>query len=1258
MKQVQLFFLFTLICLMATSCANYRLNYSKAHKQWEENKPQSTDIEHTMYLIGDAGNSKKGDIAPALKLLKNKLDKASKNSSVIFLGDNIYPGGLPPKSDDTDRKEGEAKLDAQLYALQDFDGKPIFIPGNHDWRFEGLKGVKRQEKYIEKALNKGIEDEDDWENYFLPDNGCSGPEIIELSDNVVVIIVDSQWYINDWDTEPKINDECEAKSRKVFKFIMEEALRKYRRKNVVVAMHHPLYSNGPHGGYFTIKQHIFPLTDLNENSYVPLPILGSMAAFLRATVGTKSDIAHHKYTAFREDILFGAKKNGRFILASGHEHNLQYIERDNQYQIVSGNGSKKSPARIGKGTDFAYGGSNGFSQLDFYKDGSVWVKFWVVDENNPEGKEIFRKKIKDKIEKEEGAAEVEYPEFEEHKDSISTHLFSYEVKEKGGFHKLTLGSHYRDLYRQEYKMEVLDLTKFRGGLTPIKRGGGNQTNSLRLIDPNGKQFVMRSMQKDASRFLPYPFNKLSFAEPIVKDNFMSTHPFAAFAVPFLAEASGIYHTNPKLYYIPKQPALGIYNDEFGNGAYLLEERPAKNWKELDSFGNSKKIVSTGDVVEKLLKNHKHKVDQNFVVRSRLFDLVIYDFDRHSDQWRWASFKDKEKNITTYRPIPRDRDQPFAKYDGLVTRGITQMVPFLKQLYVFQEETKNIKWLTYGARTFDRTFMNGLSWQEWEAEVKYIQENLTDEVIDQAFQTWPTYAYETTGKNIAEITKKRRDGLMGLARRHYEVVAKNVDIFGTEKKELFKVERLNNDETRVRVYQLKDKGRDSTLVFDRVFYTKETKEIRLFGENDKDRFHFTGKVKKGILIRAVGGLGEDHFLDESHVSQGAKKTQVYDTPKGNILYLGKEGKDMTSNDREKNIFNKSDFHYEYDYLVPLPLIGFNPDDGFGLGADLLFTKYKFKKDPFGSTHRIQLAYTFATQGYNIGYEGNYTEALGKSDLFLEGIFRAPTFVENFFGLGNNTELIDGANDNFDYNRVRNSLFRVKAALKQPIGGGGGFFSVGPVLERIEIENTAGRIVADSLGDVPNIFDPKYYGGVELGLNFMNVNNAANPTRGIIFSTDLGLKFNLDDDNKSFLPFKSELTIYESLNDKETIVFASRIGTGIVIGDYEFFQAPVIGGNSNLRGYRSERFSGDRTFYHNNDLRIRLFNSDNSVLPFSFGISGGFDYGRVWLEGESSDKWHYGYGGGIWIAPIDFIIISAQVFKSVEDQRLVVQVGHAF
>ena len=130
----------------------------------------------------------------------------------------------------------------QLDVVKKIKGKPLFLPGNQDWGY-GLKGLARQEKFIEKHLNKDIKDEEDWENYFYPDGGCPGPEIIEVNDQLVVIVVDSQWWVADWDDEPKIHDGCEVKNKFMMKFLFENAVRKYRNKNVVIAMHHPLVSN-------------------------------------------------------------------------------------------------------------------------------------------------------------------------------------------------------------------------------------------------------------------------------------------------------------------------------------------------------------------------------------------------------------------------------------------------------------------------------------------------------------------------------------------------------------------------------------------------------------------------------------------------------------------------------------------------------------------------------------------------------------------------------------------------------------------------------------------------------------------------------------------------------------------------------------------------------------------------------------------------------------------------------------------------------
>ena len=153
------------------------------------------------------------------------------------------------------------------------------------------------------------------------------------------------------------------------------------------------------------------------------------------------------------------------------------------------------------------------------------------------------------------------------------------------------------------------------------------------------------------------------------------------------------------------------------------------------FGNSKKIISTYDVLENLTKNHHHKIDQAATIRTRLFDILIGDWDRHDDQWRWASFK--EKNKTIYRPIPRDRDQVYSKYDGALFSVLRYTIPFLKQLRKYDQKIppNKIQWVNYHSRHFDRTFMTEGDWEDWEAEANYIKENVTDEIIEAAIKKY-------------------------------------------------------------------------------------------------------------------------------------------------------------------------------------------------------------------------------------------------------------------------------------------------------------------------------------------------------------------------------------------------------------------------------------------------------------------------------------------------------------------------------------------
>jgi hypothetical protein len=280
-----------------------------------------------------------------------------------------------------------------------------------------------------------------------------------------------------------------------------------------------------------------------------------------------------------------------------------------------------------------------------------------------------------------------------------------------------LGKNYRDEWHQQIKVPVFDLGQEHGGLKIVQKGGGMQTLSLRLADSAGREYTLRSVEKYPESAVPQMLRK-TFAQDLVQDQISAAHPYGALVIPHLAEAAGLYHANPKLVYIPDDPNLGIYRKTFANMLALYEERPDGDWSDKASFGNSEDIINTGKVMSSLQKDNINQVDEHVVVRSRLVDMVIGDWDRHDDQWRWATI-DKKKKKEIYRPIPRDRDQALFVNEGSIPK-IWSRKWALPKFEGFNEEIRWPSGLSFNARYFDRSFMTELSKEDWIEAAKEIQ----------------------------------------------------------------------------------------------------------------------------------------------------------------------------------------------------------------------------------------------------------------------------------------------------------------------------------------------------------------------------------------------------------------------------------------------------------------------------------------------------------------------------------------------------------
>jgi hypothetical protein len=290
-------------------------------------------------------------------------------------------------------------------------------------------------------------------------------------------------------------------------------------------------------------------------------------------------------------------------------------------------------------------------------------------------------------------------------------------------HRFLFGEGYRKLWAAPVPIKVFDITSEKGGLTILQKGGGLQTKSLRLKDASGKEYVLRSIQKYPERGLPEKLRK-TVARDILQDQVITSNPYAALTVPPMAEALGIAHSSPQIVYIPDDAAFGEYREEFANSVLLFEEREPTGLNDTD---NSDKVQ------RKLEEDNDYSIDQQQVLRARLLDLILGDWDRHEDQWRWEVQKSKDK--TTYSPIPRDRDKAYYTTSGLLPVILSHQ--WLKaNLQNFEEEISDIAVYNYNNRYFDRYFLNQLTEQDWAREIANVKSILTDSLISASIHLLP------------------------------------------------------------------------------------------------------------------------------------------------------------------------------------------------------------------------------------------------------------------------------------------------------------------------------------------------------------------------------------------------------------------------------------------------------------------------------------------------------------------------------------------
>ena len=433
------------------------------------------------------------------------------------------------------------------------------------------------------------------------------------------------------------------------------------------------------------------------------------------------------------------------------------------------------------------------------------------------------------------------------------------------------GAHYRQLWATPVTVPVLRLGA--AGLRPVQAGGSFQTNTLRLRDAEGQTFVLRSVDKDLSRSVDAGW-LARFIGPVLHDQTCAAPPYGAYMAAALAQAAGIYHTNPRLVYLLPDSTLGSFQARFQPALYLLEERPDHEQRATPAFGGAQQVTGSGLMLHEVLRQPTNRVAARAYLRARLLDMLVGDWSRRADQWRWAAFA--TPSGTEYRPIPRDRDQAFFRFDdGWLTRAISWVRPRY-QSFSAPLPPMGVAALTVTARPLDHTVLALLPPAAFMAEADSLCRRLPDAVLAQALRTVPAEARALMTRELLPDLRRRRQALPAAAARYYQVLQAEATVVGTDAAERFVVQGLGPGQLRLQVWAQRP-ARPDSLLGEQQYAVRRTRRLCIYGLGGNDQFELRGPLAPGFALWLDGGSGLNLFTQFDRSSNMADGVTVYATP---------------------------------------------------------------------------------------------------------------------------------------------------------------------------------------------------------------------------------------------------------------------------------------------------------------------------------------------------------------------------------------------
>lgn len=834
-----------------------------------------------------------------------------------------------------------------------------------------------------------------------------------------------------------------------------------------------------------------------------------------------------------------------------------------------------------------------------------------------------------------------------------------------GFYEFWFGEHWRKVWTTPVKVEVLNLNEFAGGLTPIERGGGMQTKSLRFKGNDGRIWKFRSIDKDPSKILPEDLRN-SIAEKIVEDQISSANPFAPLVVTPFLDAVGIPEAKPKLIFLPDDNKLGEYKEDFGGIIGFIEEHPSEKDDDNPGFDDADDVKGTYKLFDYLAKKRSQKIDAELYLKARLIDMLINDWDRHMDQWRWARYDSvyKGEKHKIWKPIPRDRDQAFSKYDGVLPYVAVYIVP---QLNDFGKDYPQIEDLTWNGRFLDRRVLTELTKVTWDSITYYVKSKITDEVITEAVKRLPPEVYSVCSNELETKLRSRRDNLQSASDKFYILVNKYADIFCSDEDDYIVVDRLNDKETNITISR-RDKttgdGKDEPL-FQKIFDNEVTKDIRIHMNEGDDKAIVKGDCKESPVVRVVGGKGKDEFVDESLVSgylfhftpfpAAENKTYFYDSGDKTEVFAGPgtvyDDSKWPEPENDQDKYEPKMRDRGHDWLL-VPIIDYNSDYGFTFGGGVQLNSYDFRAVPMDYMQQITISYATLFSNFAVAYQSDFYNLVNKGRLNLR-VAWTQQFVTRYFGYGNETSFSKNL-DAEKYYHVNQNLITFFPTMyydfSQKIIG-----SLGISFIRTNTSTNNDTLLSGfRYGDYGlGVIKPF---GIHLGLKIEGKDQSEYPMNGYWMNFYGRIFPDVYDIPETFYIAGFDLRAYLTPEPISFATLALRVGGSKVFSKYPFYAGATVGGRNNLRGYYDGRFSGDASVFGQAELRL-FITKINVILKSRVGINVFAETGRVFTVNDTSTKWHPSYGAGIWVAYLNSTLIGT-TYLAFSPETTIFNIGFGF